>query len=406
MVKLEIPYSTWKQVAEENSLSSYHIVHSADAVTAWCGTPRMQYHTHVDAEDYEDWSTSFPDSSEVDSGDDAIAHIVGIDNASPPQLVDIAGVPLETDGRMNIVSAPMSQGNYLWITGRLDCPVCGKRGAGRKICARFADGGYSYPITWIDQTNKKFGIAGDHTSEIHGLLCVVLVDGSTGNDEEYSIKSKTYNSSENRTEIETPHDIPSSVVDGNLRFARVASRMIDMIEPTEIQDGQFTWSLNGDWDGEDDFTFCIEFPATPLTAPGAGDYGVIIHEAGIIIPTGGPGTGTYDLVSASAVPVEASMVDGQGMWDYPSKDKWLADPIPAINGPGTGEIHLFPVQVPGIAFMKSLPLSHPMGVLDIDVTKTEYIHKNWEIWLHVMRVSSGAAKAFGWLQFYRRNTGI
>lgn len=80
---LHIPYSTWKQIAQNGNLPAYHlVVETGEVVKAWCGTNVLLYSCLISSDDYSDWSSEFNDSTEVVSDDDAQAHILGIQN--PP----------------------------------------------------------------------------------------------------------------------------------------------------------------------------------------------------------------------------------------------------------------------------------------------------------------------------------
>lgn len=85
MKTLRIPYSTWKQVAQAAALPVYHLVNSADSVTAWLGSIDLIYQGRIDADDHADWVATFPSSIAVESADDAFAQIVGLSTVLSPK---------------------------------------------------------------------------------------------------------------------------------------------------------------------------------------------------------------------------------------------------------------------------------------------------------------------------------
>ena len=404
---LNVSYSVFKEIAQKNGFQVYFYEDevSTEQGSAYIGNPEYVYTTRIVSDTWDDFDDTFPNTSRHTVGrrDDAFALIVGT-IVKPP-------TPREVDGRMNVVQAPMSQGNSLYITGRSDCWVADKRGSGPKIGIRFAEGGYSKAVTWVDDANHKFGIAGDQTSDFHEMCEHILIEGSTDLDNEYTIKEVTYNSTDSRTEIEVywmdGQDLPGSTVDGNLRWGRIKQSAVMLIDSVELSDGQLTWEPD-EWDGEDEFTFSIHIAATAVTPNGSNEGNCNLDtQTGLITPAANDGAFDVDLSSAIALPGSALVSYGipGGYWDYAGQDMWSNDPlVPAINGPTTGGVHLIAGAVDSPRFMKSIPMSHPMGVFDIDVPKTEYIYKAYMLELMIKRVSAGAAKAFGWLQFYRRDT--
>lgn len=146
---LHVPYSTWKRVAQQNSLTPYHVSESSNSVVAWCGhgAGDIAFRSFVGVDDYSDWNTNFAASSGVISDDDAKAHIIGISSIRTT-AVQLQGTPLENDGRLNIVSAPMTQGMYAFWTGAGDDltpagPTSG-RGEGEAVVMEFDGPGDQY----------------------------------------------------------------------------------------------------------------------------------------------------------------------------------------------------------------------------------------------------------------------
>jgi hypothetical protein len=98
---LQIPYSTWKRVAQNNGWSTYHKDDGADDAWLWTGRKDVVFASSVKTDiDILDWQTNFPSSTLVQSQDDAIAQIIGLDNTflqklSPSGLPQVAPSLLE-----------------------------------------------------------------------------------------------------------------------------------------------------------------------------------------------------------------------------------------------------------------------------------------------------------------------
>jgi len=72
-----------------------------------------------------------------------------------------------------------------------------------------------YDITGGIQGSKIFYIAGDHTSDFPTSSNARVIF-STGNNEDYTVASSTYNAGETRTEITINEVIPSATLDGKI----------------------------------------------------------------------------------------------------------------------------------------------------------------------------------------------
>lgn len=93
---LRVPYSTWKQVVDNNGFQVHHQEESDDSRTVWAGNYDHVYQASVDADDFiTTYSGAYNGSAIVVSGDDdAVAHIVG--------LSQIYEIPRTTDRRPRI----------------------------------------------------------------------------------------------------------------------------------------------------------------------------------------------------------------------------------------------------------------------------------------------------------------
>ncbi len=167
-------------------------------------------------------------------------------------------------------------------------------------------------------------------------------------------------------------------------------------EPVEVHDGQFNWDPVENWGHDDEFDVSVRFPATPATpTPGTGNVNEVPTGMGfsVYVPAAGDGSHTIDL--SAAVPVDA---DGEGFWNV---DPNTGAVTPSEN-PGQAIWHLMDAEV--IAYLvRSISMGNTIGLFDVDVYKTEFIHQNWRMRLTVRKTTAGAGTASGWLLCFRRS---
>jgi len=187
----------------------------------------------------------------------------------------------------------------------------------------------------------------------------------------------------------------------NLDFTGPATKdvVIDLLEPVEVHDGQLTYSPVDNWTHDDRFDFKVRMPANQVTPNGGGTGNCNLVDTGegynVLVPSFG-GPGGYDIDLDAAVPVDAS---DAGYWDV---DRDTGAVTPTAKTPGTAGWHLLDMQIE-IYFMRNMPMGHPLGVLDIDAYKSEWIHNNWKLVIEVTKTSAGAGTLSAWMLWYRKN---
>lgn len=166
-------------------------------------------------------------------------------------------------------------------------------------------------------------------------------------------------------------------------------------EPVEINDGQIWWRPSASWGPDDEFSVGIRMPATVATpTPGTGNVNIVPLGPGmdLYVPALGDGSHTVDL--AAAVPVKAA--EENGSW---AVDDWTGEVTPSQT-PGQAGWNLLSFDI--LAYLvRSISCGHPLGVWDIDVYKTEWIHPSWMVRFEVTKVSAGAGTIGGWLLCFR-----
>ena len=167
------------------------------------------------------------------------------------------------------------------------------------------------------------------------------------------------------------------------------------IEPIEIHDGQMNWDPVENWGHDDEFDLSIRIPATDATStPGTGNVNEIDTGQGfsIYVPANGDGSHTVDLATAS--PVESS---GAGFWDV---DHDTGSVTPSEK-PGLAAWHLMSVEITAY-LVRSIPMGNTIGLFDVDVYKTEWLHQGWRMRLTVRKNTAGAGMCGGWFLCFRK----
>lgn len=175
------------------------------------------------------------------------------------------------------------------------------------------------------------------------------------------------------------------------------SMEFSFIEPTEVNDGQLWWRPASAWGPDDEFDFGVRMPATAATAtPGSGNANAVPVAAGVdmYVPAAGDGSHTIDLVAA--VPVRAA--ERNGYWDV---DNVTGKVTPSVT-PGQAGWNLLSATLNAL-IVRGISMGHPLGVWDIDVYETEYVHQNWRLVLTVRKATQGAGTIGGWMLAFRHN---
>jgi hypothetical protein len=170
-------------------------------------------------------------------------------------------------------------------------------------------------------------------------------------------------------------------------------------EPVELHDGQLIFKPVDNWGFDDRWSFSVRMPPTQTAAaspPGSGNCNRVPTGLGydVILPAAGDGADQVDL--ATAVPVPSS---GDGFWDV---DQDTGEVAPAAL-PGAAGWHLITAEVRSY-FMRNMPLGHPMGVIDIDTYKAEWVSERWRFVLSVSKAGLAIGEVGGWVMVYRRQT--
>lgn len=171
---------------------------------------------------------------------------------------------------------------------------------------------------------------------------------------------------------------------------------VQFLEPVEVHDGQFNWTPVA-FDADDYFSVSVVMPGTTATStPGTGNANEVALGGGAVlyVPAAGDGSHTIDLADwTKAVPVPA---DGAGYWNVDDDGA-----ITPSATPGEADWHM--VNFPSEAFLiAEVGMQNSVGLFDVDVYKTEWIHPAWLVRLAVTKAADGGAcVASGWLLTFR-----
>lgn len=186
--------------------------------------------------------------------------------------------------------------------------------------------------------------------------------------------------------------------DGYDTFPITKTIDLQFLEPIEVHDGQLNWFPADAFNADDEFSVSVILPPTvAVSTPGTGNANAYPLGGGAVlyVPAVGDGYYTIDLSDYSvAVPVPAS---GSGYWDVDNDGV-----ITPSATPGKAEFHF--VNFPSEAFLiTSINMLNNMGLFDVDVYKTEWLHQSWKVRLSVKKVSTSPGVASGWLLTFRKS---
>jgi len=94
MNPLDVSYSVWKQLVEDNEWGTYYSDGGPTRAYLWTGDRDHLYASQANGAEYTDWETNFKDdATEVVKDDDAVAKIIGLAGLAPTPLAP-GGVPV------------------------------------------------------------------------------------------------------------------------------------------------------------------------------------------------------------------------------------------------------------------------------------------------------------------------
>ena len=172
---------------------------------------------------------------------------------------------------------------------------------------------------------------------------------------------------------------------------------LQFLDPVELHDAQASWYPVDNWTHDDEVMLSVVVPAN-VTTDGYvnGNCNVVsVGNVEVIVPANNDGYEYIEL--SSAVPVPSATETGY--WDV----DYATGAVTASATPGQAKFNL--VKSEQIyRFANSLPLGNPMGVLDVDVYKVEWIHPTWILRAEVTKTSAGAGELSGWVLLFRQRT--
>lgn len=171
--------------------------------------------------------------------------------------------------------------------------------------------------------------------------------------------------------------------------------------PVAIKDGRLINTPTENWKpSEDRWWLHFEIPANVHDNDGETN---VYHDTAnnIFIPANPPiADEKLKLINCSPVEVQA----GTGFWDT-DFDTGVITPACTWSGPNpvpNGNYHLLDITN-HIQTFSNIFLGNPMGVFDVDVSKTEWLHQNWKTVLTVKKKSPLGGEVSFWFQLYRKN---
>lgn len=189
--------------------------------------------------------------------------------------------------------------------------------------------------------------------------------------------------------------------DGTESFPADKYAEVSFDECLELHDGQLNWGPESAWGPKDRFALSVVIPATVVTStPGTGNVNLVPIGAGknLIVPAAGDGSHTVVLDNAVPVPVPPFPRGQIGQW---SCDRATGDVQPDLV---SGQFYLLDHAIERF-FIPNVGMGNRLGLFDVDVYKTDWIHTKWKLKLSVHKESTGAGYVQGWLLAFRPSNG-
>lgn len=172
---------------------------------------------------------------------------------------------------------------------------------------------------------------------------------------------------------------------------------IDFNEPVYVHDCEAQWGPQSAWGPRDKLNITVEIPGNypTININNTGNVNLVPTGLGFNAIVAAPdGYGTHDLNLTNAVPTP---VNKNGYWDIVYETGQI---YPTYGGT---DWQLFDVSFSN-KYLINVSLGNPMGFLDIETYKVDYIHPTWKIKISVHKQTAGAGYLSGWFMCFRQNT--
>jgi hypothetical protein len=184
-----------------------------------------------------------------------------------------------------------------------------------------------------------------------------------------------------------------------LKFTDTDTAFVDFNfnECVEVHDGQLNWGPDGAWSCDDRFSLSVNIPATTVSVtPGTGNVNEIALGGGLVayVPAAGDGLHTLETAAPIVIPDDHPLASAR-YWNVDT----ISGAVTSLAEP-TGNCVL--LNAPQEAFfVTNIGMGNRFGLFDVDVYRTDWIHKTWSIRLYVEKVTAGAGWVDGWMLVFR-----
>ena len=171
---------------------------------------------------------------------------------------------------------------------------------------------------------------------------------------------------------------------------------LEFIEPVYVHDCEASWAPAASWGPKDKLNISVEVPANVVVPNGSNTGNVHLVPTGFgfnaIVPAVGNGAYDINLATASPAPVIKN-----GYWEVQAE----TGQITVSSNLGASDWQLFDIPFSS-AYIKNISLGNPLGVLDVETYKVDYIHPAWKIKVSVHKETVGAGYLCGWFMCFRQ----
>jgi hypothetical protein len=274
--------------------------------------------------------------------------------------------PEETDGKPVVVTAPFTDGLYMFVS------ACGDDLSGDPAVLT-RGGGTQLKLSYSSESGEKEAVATFYE-------CIELHDGHVdfdpddwGFDDLWSILIR----------IPATEVTANGSNEGNCNLA-AAQQLTPWSDSTEYNQGDLVTN--------DGVNYVAKSTHTNEEPPNATYWDPYIN---VVVPAAGDGA--YDVTLAEAIPVP---YEGAGYWDY---DPWDDEFTPSST-PGYADWMLFDFAMDDVYLVKNMVCSSRLGYWELDAYKVEPVYARWNLVFQVDRAVQGTGVIGGHYTCFRENT--
>jgi len=171
-------------------------------------------------------------------------------------------------------------------------------------------------------------------------------------------------------------------------FPKTEPITVQFAEPVYLHDGEINWRPIEDFSCDDEFSVCLNFPATSVVVNESNQGNSVLYEVypGLhyILPSydseGNP-NGTHDIDFSKAVPLPSSMGD----WKVNKESGVVSRFVEGDDTTTHTKCMLADFAAPSMYLIKPVLMTSVRGMFEIDAYLVEWISQNWTMTMNVIK---------------------